>query len=186
MTRPPVSATDHPPTLGELLDRAAHGDHAAFARLYDDTAPRVYGLVLRIVRDPALAERITLEVFLAAWRTSGTFDRFSGEAMAWLMSAAHREAVDAARTAESSAPGRYVAAVAAGVTTLVPLEPTALAERVLTALAQLSRAQREMLELVYFTGYTHAETALLVGGRADVPRLVRESLVRLRGLLAAA
>ena len=180
MTSPLRTATDEPLALGDLLDLAARGDQAAFARLYDDTAPRVFGLVLRIVRDPALAERITLEVFMAAWRTCGSFDRSSGGAMAWLMSAAHREAVDGARAAESATPLPCSHTVPAP-----PAEPTVLAERVRAALAQLSRAQREMLELVYFAGYTHAETALLVGGRADVPRLVREGLLRLRGLLAA-
>ncbi len=50
--------------LAELLRRSARGDQQAFAELYDATSSRVYGLAVRVVRDPAQAEEVTQEAFL--------------------------------------------------------------------------------------------------------------------------
>ena len=60
--------------LSTLLSRCSRGDEQAFAQLYDATARRVHGLVLRVVRDPAQAEEVTQEVYLQAWRTCARYD----------------------------------------------------------------------------------------------------------------
>lgn len=177
-TPPPLSAD--PATLAELLERAARGDQDAFARLYDDTVPRVYGLVLRVVRDPALAEDVTRRVFVGAWLQAGHYDASRASVLAWLTTAAHRCAVDAARAAEatSASPG----ACAVDVTAL-----SAASARAEAAFDSLEPAEREALYLTWGVGYTHREVATLLGVQPDVvPRLVRTGLLRLGRELAVA
>ena len=59
---------------GALIGRVAKGDKRAFAELYDELAPTVYGIVQRVVRDPAQSEEITREVFVELWRHAARFD----------------------------------------------------------------------------------------------------------------
>ena len=67
-----------------------------------DRPPRVFGLAVRVVRDPAQAEEVTQEAFLEIWRTSGRFDPAKGSPLAWLLTIVHRKAVDRVRSAEAS------------------------------------------------------------------------------------
>ena len=90
------------PDLADLLRRAGRADEAAFAQLYDATSRRVFGLALRVVRDPAQAEEVTQEAFLEIWRTAGRFDADKGSPLAWLLTITHRKAVDRVRSAEAS------------------------------------------------------------------------------------
>ena len=60
--------------IDELLRAVARGDDAAFARLYDLLAPRVFGLARRVLRDPAQAEEMAQEVLVEVWRTAARFD----------------------------------------------------------------------------------------------------------------
>ena len=88
--------------LAALLQRASRGDEQAFGRLYDATSARAYGLALRVVRNPALAEEVVQDAYLDAWRTSGRFDPGRGSAMGWLLTIVHRKAVDRVRSAEAA------------------------------------------------------------------------------------
>jgi RNA polymerase sigma-70 factor, ECF subfamily len=76
-----VPSTDSPPDAEELLARVALGDEHAFEQLYDVVAARVYGLVRRILRDPAQAEEVAQEVLVEVWRTSSRFDASKGSAI---------------------------------------------------------------------------------------------------------
>ena len=83
--------------IDELLSRVARGDSEAFDALYDAVSAPVFGLARRVVRDPARAEDVTQEVFLEVWRKAARFDRNLGKAKTWIMTIAHRRAVDAVR-----------------------------------------------------------------------------------------
>jgi RNA polymerase sigma-70 factor (ECF subfamily) len=172
-------------SLAGLVRQSARGDEQAFADLYDATAARVHGLVLRVIRDPSQAEEVTQEVFLQVWRTASRFDETRGTALAWLMTLAHRRAVDRVRAAEAGS--RQDTAYHQN-THLVPHDSTAEAaeqsmeaRRVRSALTELTPVQREALELAYFGGYTHAEVA----GLLDLPvgtakTRIRDGLIRMR------
>ena len=88
--------------LTALLRSVAKGDDAAFATVYDETAARVHGLVLRVLRNPAQAEEVTQEVYLEVWRQASRFDPGRGSPFAWLMTMAHRRAVDRVRSSQSA------------------------------------------------------------------------------------
>ncbi len=99
-------------TLATLLRRVSGQDEDAFARFYDLTRARVYGMVLRVLRDPGYSEETTQEVFLQVWRTAGTFDSAQGSALSWVITLAHRRAVDRVRSEQSGSDreSRYQAA----------------------------------------------------------------------------
>ena len=174
--------------LAELLRRSARGDEAAFADLYDATSRRLFGLVLRIVRDHAMAEEVTQEVYLDVWRQSARFDPQRGSAMSWLMTIAHRSAVDRVRASEASRRRDDAhAATHQDVdfdTTAESAQASLEAQRVRRALATLTDAQRAAVELAYLGGYTHTEVARLLGLPLGTAKTrIRDGLIRLRDTL---
>jgi RNA polymerase sigma-70 factor (ECF subfamily) len=182
---PPPGRTGDADVLVELLARSARGDQAAFARLYDATAARVHGLVLRVVRNPALAEEVTQEVFLEVWRTASRFDRGRGSALSWLLTMAHRRAVDRVRSAEAASRNETTYhrqnPEVEHDQTAEAAEASLEARRVRDALAALTEVQRQALELAYFGGYTHTQVA----GMLDLPvgtakTRIRDGLIRMR------
>ena len=179
------------PDLGELFRRSARGDESAFAAVYDATAARVHGLVLRVVRDPAQAEEVTQETFLEAWRIASRFDPDRGSALSWLLTLAHRRAVDRVRSAEAASrrDGTYhdqnitVAhdSTAEAATTAIE------AQRVRSAMKTLTDVQREAIELAYFGGYTHTEVATMLDLPVGTAKTrIRDGLIRLRDSLGVA
>ncbi len=176
------------PDLAELLRCCARGDEQAFAELYDTTSRRLFGLVLRVVRDHAMSEEVTQEVYLDVWRTSARFDPRRGSALAWLMTIAHRTAVDRVRSSEAAR--RRDDAHAARErdidfdATAEAAHASVEAQRVRRALSSLTDAQRDAVELAYLGGYTHTEVARLL----DLPlgtakTRIRDGLIRLRDTL---
>ncbi len=173
------------PDLADLLRRSARGDEAAFAALYDATSRRLFGLVLRVVRDHAMSEEVTQEVYLDVWRQSARFDAQRGSALSWLMTIAHRTAVDRVRSSEASRRRDDAHAAASHDVefdaTAEIAQATLEAQRVRRALATLTDAQRSAVELAYLGGYTHTEVARLL----DLPlgtakTRIRDGLIRLR------
>ncbi|MFE6965389.1 ECF RNA polymerase sigma factor SigK [Agromyces sp. NPDC057679] len=178
----------HPATLDELLVATASGDREAFGRFYDETAARVFGLVRRVLIDAAQAEEVTQDVFLEAWQTAARFDPARGAAAAWLLTLAHRRAVDRVRSAQAS----HDRDLKAGLRDLdVPVDEVAEAaeiavehERVSGAFAELSAAQRECLALAYYGGCTQSEIAERLGlPLGTVKTRLRDGMIRLRALL---
>lgn len=74
--------------LDDLLEACGHGDMAAFATLYDETAPLVYGLVRTVLVDEKQAEQVTLQTYLHAWHAAPSYDRAYASAAGRLLAAA--------------------------------------------------------------------------------------------------
>ena len=85
-------SSEHAPDLGALLERVAEGDADAFASFYDATCARVFGLILRVLRDPGYSEETTQEVYAQVWRAAAGYDPAEGSAVAWVLTLAHRRA----------------------------------------------------------------------------------------------
>ncbi|MFC7495363.1 MULTISPECIES: ECF RNA polymerase sigma factor SigK [unclassified Nocardioides] len=177
-----------PPDLADLLRRCGRADEAAFARLYDATASRAYGMALRVVRDPAQAEEVTQDAYLEIWRTAARYDAAKGSPLAWLLTITHRKAVDRVRSAEAASrrDTTYHQQQQA-----VDHDPTAEAvqtsleaRRVRTAMQALTEVQREALGLAYFGGYTHTEVATMLDLPVGTAKTrIRDGLIRLRDAL---
>lgn len=180
-----------PPTHEELIRLVALGDEAAFSELYDAVAPRVFGLVHRVVRDPSQSQEVTQEVFLDIWTQAARFDADRGKAMAWIMVITHRRAVDRVRSSQASRDRdlrqgikEYQESYDDVADTV---ESTLEAERVHRALETLTAAQQEAIRLAYYGGYTHQEVAQLL----DIPvgtakTRIRDGMIRLRDRLGVA
>lgn len=172
--------------LDDLLRRVARGDEAAFAGLYDQIAPRVYGLVLRVVRDPSIAEEVAQEALLEAWRTATRFDPAKGSAISWLLTIAHRRAVDRVRSEQAGAARMRRAATVETPYDEVVEQATTRIERqqVRRCLGGLTELQREAILLAYFNGHTYREVAdLLDTPLPTVKTRMRDGLIRLRDCL---
>lgn len=171
--------------LALTLKRCGRGDESAFAELYDATAARIHGLVKRIVRDAAQSEEVTQEVYLEVWRQAARFDADRGSALSWLMTIAHRRAVDRVRSAEAAsardAEHFHRNRTADHDSTSETVQTRLDAERVRRAMTTLTPTQREAIELAYFRGCTHTEVAAML----EVPlgtakSRIRDGLIRLR------
>jgi RNA polymerase sigma-70 factor (ECF subfamily) len=174
--------------LDALLRQVARGDTTAFATVYDLTKTRVYGLVVRVLRDAGYSEETTQEVYLEVWRTAPEYDADKGSALAWLMTIAHRRAVDRVRSeqAGSRRESRYGAA-----TVDPPHDPvadSALAgderRRVTECLDALTDAQRQSIELAYYEGLTYSEVSQrLAVNLSTIKSRIRDALRGLRNCL---
>ncbi len=174
--------------LAALLRQASLGDERAFAQLYDAMSARLFGLVLRVVRDPAQSEEVSQEAFMEIWKTAHRFDEDRGSALGWMMTIAHRKAVDRVRSAEAS--GRrdnsyHEANQDVDYDTTADAAYSSFeADRVRKALMTLTPAQRGALELAYFGGYTHSEVATMLGLPLGTAKTrIRDGLIRLRDTL---
>lgn len=173
--------------VAPAIERAARGDEAAFAEFYDEVSPVVYGTALRVLRNQAIAEEVTQDVFLELWKQAPRYDRSKGSPKAWAATVAHRRAVDRVRS-EASARARDEAdrRLASVDHDVVVDEVTTNLDRtrVVSALDQLATPQREALSLAYYGGHTYREVAVLL----DVPEgtvktRIRDGLARLRVLM---
>ena len=78
------------------------GDGPAFEELYDRIANTVFGVIRRVLRDPAQSEEVAQEVLIEVWRSAASFDPDRGSAMTWILTMAHRRAIDRVRSAQAS------------------------------------------------------------------------------------
>lgn len=175
--------------LVRLLQQTATGDLAAFEGVYRELSGRVFGIARRVVLDEAQAEEICQEVFLEVWRTCSRYDRSRGSVAAWVLTIAHRRAVDRVRS-EQAASSRLAAAgrLESGATppdaVSDQVEHRMERERVRRCLRGLTEAQREAVRLTYYTGYTQRQAAdLLEVPLTTVKGRLRDGLIRLRDCL---
>lgn len=169
-----------------LLRQVSRGDSEAFDSLYDAISASVYGLARRVVRDPTRAEDVTQEVFLEVWRKAARFDAAKGKAKTWIMTIAHRRAVDAVRRSESNKRQDHHAAPEE-VSHDEPADAIVQAEEhgeVRECLETLTELQLESVRLAYFNGYTYGEVAtLLEKPLPTIKTRMRDGLIRLRDCL---
>jgi RNA polymerase sigma-70 factor, ECF subfamily len=164
----------------------ARGDQGAFEQVYEHVAGPVYGLVLRVVRDPAQSEEVAQEVLVDVWRTASRYDEKRGSALAWVMTLAHRRAVDRVRSAQAAADRDQRAARAEREHDEVAEHVEARLEReqVRRCLGALTDLQRESVTLAYYSGYTYREVAeLLRVPLGTVKTRMRDGLIRMRDCL---
>jgi RNA polymerase sigma-70 factor (ECF subfamily) len=178
-------ADPHPESsLDGLLQAIASGDKIAFGNLYGRTIQPVISLVRLLMRDVALAEEVTQDVFMTVWLSAGRFDSSRGRAGAWIMAIARSRAIDRIKSVQAARERDHRFATEPMPSSSCPDEEV-LADldrhRIHTALAVLTKIQRQAIMLAFFGGHSYSETAQLLGvPLATLKSRVREGLIRLR------
>lgn len=141
-----------------LMEKVAAGDQQALMIVYDRYSRLVYALSFHVLRQPHSAEDVMQEVFLRLWRKASTYNPARGTLAGWLTVIARHEAIDSLRRTQTDL--RIAEAV-------VPIDQryrnvpgySADFATVRSILEKLPAEQREVLDLAYFAGLTHAEIA---------------------------
>lgn len=189
--RLPNSDHDVVDDTGELLVKVASGDQVAFGELYDATAPRVLGLITRVLVDRAQSEEVAQEVFLEIWQSATRFDASKGRAISWMLTIAHRRAVDRVRAAQSGRERDLKVGIREFAVDYDDVAENAEIrienERVRRALSGLTDLQRQAVTLAYYGGYTQSELAERLGiPLGTVKTRLRDGMTRLRDELGVA
>jgi RNA polymerase sigma-70 factor, ECF subfamily len=169
----------------ELVERLQRRDAQALAELYDRYGRLVYSLILRVVRDSALAEDLTQETFLRVWNRAQGFDAQRGALGPWLLAVARNRAIDYLRSAGGRERNSLELEEVDHPSLYTDMERDILASDkariVRAAVEKLSPHQREVIELAYFEGLTQTEMAERMGQPlGTVKTWVRTALKNLR------
>ncbi|WP_201776585.1 ECF RNA polymerase sigma factor SigK [Allosalinactinospora lopnorensis] len=185
-----MTGEDGPPDdLGDLLRRTALGDLDAFESVYRELSGPVFGLAQRILVDRAQAEEVTQEVFTEIWRLAARFDAERGGVRSWVLTVAHRRAVDRVRSEQAATSrmervGQLVPEASPADDVPDQVEHRLEREKVRRCLRRLTEMQSEVVRLTYYTGYTQREAAeLLRVPLTTVKGRLRDGLVKLRDCL---
>ena len=173
--------------VADLLERCAKGDPKAFRGLYDHFASRLYGVALRITRNPALASDAVHDAMLQVWRNAARYDPERGNAEGWLVSLVRYRALDIARKQ-----GREITGV--DLPEQIDEEPDVLSRLVADAQGSALRIclegveppRRHLVILAFIEGLTQSEIAQRVGQPlGTVKSSIRRALLALRACLDA-
>ncbi|MCS6847636.1 MAG: sigma-70 family RNA polymerase sigma factor [Anaerolineae bacterium] len=191
-------STKHRSSSGEISDaelaaRIAHSDRDAFERLYDRYAAKAFGLAIRLVGDRAAAEDVVQEAFWRVWRAAKSYDPNRASLSAWVLAIVHHCAVDELRrrrgrgaAVELDAPEREAQLLPdPSADTQDQVWTRVQSEQVQAALAGLPEAQRSVIEMAYFGGYTRQEIAQKLNEPlGTIHTRARLGLIKLKALLA--
>lgn len=180
-------------TLEELLARAASGDHAAFAIVYERTQAHLYGLALRMLGRPQAAEDALQEAFVSVWKNAGAFrSRIGGQdvqPMTWLIAIVRNKALDSLRSRtrrkEDELPDLVADEAALGGASALDLFDEAVQSMQITdCMGRLEGSYRQSLALAYYQGLSHREVAAQMRAPlGSVKAWIRRGLGRLKNCL---
>ena len=179
-------------SLGDenLLTLIAHGDKDALECFYEKYSTQVFSLARYMLKDEAIAEEIAQDVFLAVWQKAGTFKANRGSPKGWLMSIAHHRVIDHVRSAKRArASMDRMAQEMASLEKLyqVRTEDEALRsierQEIAKALESIPEAQRTVILMSYFQGYSQTEIAkILDQPLGTVKTRIRLGMQKLRSI----
>ncbi len=172
------------------IKEASQGNPEALTKLYDESCRLLYSLILRIVGDAADAEEVCLDVYVQVWQSADRFDGRRGGATSWLLTIARSRAIDRVRstsTRRTQEPNgnSYEQTLAQHCSSEKSPDQLFACNRqtevVFTALQKLGDKEREVIELAYFAGMTHAEIAACLNRPlGTVKTYIRRALMNLR------
>ena len=190
------------PSLQELIERTARGEHSAFAQVYERTHAHLFGLALRMLGREHAAEDALQEAFVSIWKNAAQYRRTVAgqevQPMTWLIAIVRNKALDAlrsrARRRETELPGgddldegeSATAAHDGGASALELLAQASRALQIEACLGALDGSHRQSLALAYYQGLSHTEVAAQMGAPlGSVKAWIRRGLEKLKSCLAA-
>jgi RNA polymerase sigma-70 factor (ECF subfamily) len=185
-------ATEKSVRLAALLARVALGDQAAFAEFYEITSSHLYGVALRILRDPPAAEEILQEAYVNVWHHAGSYETAKSQPLTWLTTIVRNRCLDQMRRREldtvtltsddDDAPAYDVESDA--MTPAEMLIAGAEARSVKECVETLDAGPKQAIALAFYQGLSHSELAdHLRQPLGTVKSWVRRGLERLRACL---
>lgn len=177
-------------SLSQLIARMAQQDQVALEEFYDRTSSRVYGLVLRILNNPSVAEEVTLDVYSQVWRQSAQYSELRGSPSTWLLMMARSRAIDSLRSRRKETLEQPIVAAYEVVDSAPNAEESVVANGrrriVLSALSTLTPAHREAIELAFYSGLSHSAIAEKLGQPlGTVKSRIRTGMMQIRERLQA-
>lgn len=176
------------PEIARLLAACARQDRQAFQRLYEMSSPQLFGCLVKMLRNRALAEEALQDVFVQVWRRAAEFQRDRGSSWAWLIAITRYRAIDLQRRER-----RLTGENPEGIEDIAGDEEPhddrmTLGHRAAAALdrcvAALQPRQRDCILLAYQGGLSHAEVAGRIGEPlGSVKSWIRRGLTALRRCL---
>ncbi len=170
-----------------LLAAVARRDIAAFERLYEATRAKLYGVLLRILGRPELADEVMQETYLKVWNMAGRFDPAIASPITWMVAMARNRAIDIVRRRTELSIEDEPEALAVEADTPTPLarrEMTEELKRLLTCLGKLDPEKQRVVLLAYYSGWSRDQLAK----KLDIPvntikTWLRRSLIEIRGCM---
>lgn len=185
------------PTLSDLLQQVARADRAAFRAVYAQSAPKLAGVLIRMLGSRDEAEDVLQDVFIKVWNRAGSYDPARGQAMGWLIAIARNAALDRLRArpearglrraeapSDPEAPDPVAALPADGPDAEGMLAARGEAARVVACFGELEPDRAQAVRGAYLMGLSYAELAKRHGVPLNTMRTwLRRSLLRLRECL---
>ncbi len=172
-----------------LLAAVAKGDAAAFERLYDATRAKLYGVLLRILGRPELADEVMQETYLKVWTMADRFDPTMASPITWMVAMARNRAIDIVRKRSEVSIEDDPEALNVATDTPPPLarrEMTEELKRLLSCLGKLDPEKQRIVLLAYYSGWSREQLAK----KLDIPvntikTWLRRSLIEIRECLGS-
>jgi RNA polymerase sigma-70 factor, ECF subfamily len=178
-----------PGELVWLLAAIAKGDQEAFERLYAATRAKLYGVVLRILRRPDLADEVMQDTYLKIWRNAGEFDPRIATPITWMVAIARNRALDLVRKKSEASLDDEPGAIEAASEDPHPLERHEMTEelrRLLACLGDLEADRRRLVLLAYYSGWSREQLAAKFETPVNtVKTWLRRSLLQIRECLGS-
>jgi RNA polymerase sigma-70 factor (ECF subfamily) len=172
-----------------LLAADAKGDQAAFERLYAATRAKLYGVVLRILRRPHLAEEVMQDAYLKIWRSAGQFDPALASPVTWMATIARNRAIDLVRKRAEASIEDEPEALDVAAENPNPLARRELNEdlkRLLACIGKLEPERQRLVLLAYYNGWSREQLAKELGTPVNtIKTWLRRSLIEIRGCLGS-
>jgi RNA polymerase sigma-70 factor, ECF subfamily len=167
-----------------LLAAVAHGDEAAFEQLYVATRAKLYGVLLRILGRPELAEEVMQETYVKVWKMAGKFDASVASPITWMVAIARNRGIDIVRKRTELSIEEEPEAMDVAADSPVPLarrEMTEELKRLLSCLGKLDPEKQRIVLLAYYSGWSREQ----LSRKLDIPvntikTWLRRSLIEVR------
>jgi RNA polymerase sigma-70 factor (ECF subfamily) len=171
-----------------LVTAVAQGDEAAFERLYNETRAKLYGVLLRILGRPALAEEVMQETYLKVWKMADQFNPAIASPITWMVAMARNRAIDIVRKRGEVSIEEEPEALDVPSDSPPPLarrEMTEELKRLLSCLGRLDPEKQRIVLLAYYSGWSRDQLAT----KLDIPvntikTWLRRSLLEIRECMA--
>jgi RNA polymerase sigma-70 factor (ECF subfamily) len=176
-----------------LMQHIANGDASALHALHKKTSGLLYRLALKIVSNTTEAEEVVQDVFMSVWKNAGKFDGRKAKVMTWMTVIMKNRCIDKIRARKRRIPAcdirdneNFNVAPVDAKTAVDAMQSKERADLIRSAVHSLPAAQREVVELAFFSDMTHVQVADSLGiSLGTAKSRIRYAFEKMRSLMTA-